>query len=68
MSYNNMQQFPGQQGAEDGAAAAGGAPPTQPQMGQPIESTAGQFAANNMGAPTPTGSAPHGDGQKTTLW
>lgn len=58
-------QFPGPQGApEDGTGVA--VPPQQQQMGQPIETTGGQFQGGNMGPQTPTGT--QSDGQKTTLW
>lgn len=62
--------FQGQQNMDDGSAAGSvGMPPQQPQVGQPIESAAGQFpGAPNM---TPTGPGAEGnpvaDG-KTTLW
>lgn len=69
MSYPNYEQFPGAQGHEDGSAPTVTGGPTQPQIGQPIESTAGQFQGGNMGVPNSTGAPQQtGDGAKTTLW
>lgn len=65
MSFPNYEAFTPQQGEDGSAPAAAGAPGQQPQM-QPIESTGGQFPANNAGGmPAPEGQA--GD-SKTTLW
>ena len=69
MSYPNYEQFPGAQNHEDGSAPGATGGPTQPQMGQPIESTAGQFQAGAMGVPNAAaGPQQTGDGAKTTLW
>jgi hypothetical protein len=71
MSYPYEGQYPGPQGPEDGntPGAAGGPPP--PQMGQPIQSAAGQFTPGDMPVPNSAGgpaSAGGDGGAKTTLW
>ena len=69
MSYPYEGQFPGPTGPEDGATpgAAGGPAPTQ--MGQPIQSAAGQFQGSDMTVPNSAGPQSTGDGSaKTTLW
>jgi len=70
MSYPYEGQFPGPTGPEDSTTpgAAGGPAPTQ--MGQPIQSTAGQFQAGDMTVPNSAGGPQSaGDGAaKTTLW
>jgi len=69
MSYPNYDQFPGAQGHEDGSAPGATGGPTQPQIGQPIESTAGQFQGGTMGVPSAAaGPQQTADGAKTTLW
>lgn len=69
MSFPYDNSFQGQPGADDSNAqgVAGGQP--QPQMGQPIESAAGQFQGGNMpvGAPNAAQPGPGGEA-KTTLW
>ncbi|OCK84533.1 RNA-binding domain-containing protein [Lepidopterella palustris CBS 459.81] len=68
MSYQNYDQFQGQQPTEEGNApgAAAAQQQQQPQLGQPIENASGQFQGGNMGAQGQAG----GDGgdSKTTLW
>ena len=69
MSFQNYDSFQGQQPTEEGnAPGAGGAQQQQPQMGQPIESAAGQFQGQNMGAPGSAGADQQGGDSKTTLW
>lgn len=71
MSFQNYENFPGQQGQQDGAGAGPGGPPPQDpsQMtGQMMGGEAGQFQGGN-GAPPPTaGGQPQEGDQKTTLW
>lgn len=68
MSFPNYDSFP-QQGAEDGGApGAPGGQQQQGQMGQPIESAAGQFPGGNMGAPGGGPGPQQGGDAKTTLW
>lgn len=70
MSYPYEGQFAGPQGPEDGntPGAAGGGP--QPQMGQPIQSTGGQFPQGDMSVPNSAGGPQSvgGGDSKTTLW
>ncbi|OCK95299.1 mRNA binding post-transcriptional regulator [Cenococcum geophilum 1.58] len=69
MSFQNYDSFQGQQPTEEGnAPGAGGAQQQQPQMGQPIESAAGQFQGQNMGVPGSAGADQQGGDSKTTLW
>lgn len=73
MSFPNYgDSFQGQQAPEgnNGASGAPGAEGQQPQMGQPMDSTGGQYASSgNGGAPGGSPSAPPTDGgAKTTLW
>lgn len=64
MSFQNYDAFQGQQGGEDTGTPGGAGGQQQQGMGQPIESTAGQYQGGNMGG-APGG--PQGD-SKTTLW
>src|SRR5947209_1770508 len=69
MSFQNYDQFQGQQPTVDANAPGdAGAQQQQPQMGQPIESAAGQFQGGNMGAPGSAGDQQPGGESKTTLW
>lgn len=69
MSFTNYDTFQGPPPAEDaGAPGAGGPPPQQPQMGQPMENATGQFPGPNAGAPGAPGGDQPGPDSKTTLW
>jgi len=70
MSYPYEGQFPGPTGPEDGATPGAAGGPASSQMGQPIQSAAGQFQAGDMAVPNSAGGPqPAGDGSaKTTLW
>lgn len=65
MSFQNYDSFAGQPGGEDTGAPGGAGGQQQQAMGQPIESTAGQYQGGNMGG-APGGQ--QGGDSKTTLW
>lgn len=65
MSFQSYDTFQGQQGGEDTGTPGGAGVQQQQGMGQPIESTAGQYQGGNMGG-APGG--PQGSDSKTTLW
>ncbi|KAJ9668406.1 hypothetical protein H2201_001454 [Coniosporium apollinis] len=64
MSFQSYDTFQGQQGGEDTGTPGGAGVQQQQGMGQPIESTAGQYQGGNMGG-APGG--PQGGDSKTTL-
>lgn len=70
MSFPYDNSFQGQPGAEDANAQGVAGGQQQPQMGQPIESAAGQFQGGNMPGVAPSsGPGSQGPGEsKTTLW
>ncbi|KAF2139989.1 uncharacterized protein K452DRAFT_310351 [Aplosporella prunicola CBS 121167] len=70
MSFPYDNSFQGQPGAEDANAQGVAAAQQQPQIGQPIESAAGQFQGANMpvGGPAPAPGPQQGGDSKTTLW
>ncbi|KAL6713939.1 hypothetical protein ACLMJK_008433 [Lecanora helva] len=65
MSFENYQNFPSQQGAQDGGAGPGGPPQQDTQMGGQIPDSGGQFPG---GDPVSAGAQSQGGDEKTTLW
>jgi len=64
MSFQNYDSFPGQPTAEPT-----GAPAPQPDLGQPMDTSAPGFPAGNMGGPAGAPQEGQQDGSgKTTLW
>lgn len=65
MSFENYQNFPSQQGGQDGGAGPGGPPQQEQQMGGQIPDNGGQFPG---GDPSSAGGQSQGGDEKTTLW
>lgn len=67
MSFQNYENFPSQQGGQDGGA--GGPPPPQDaQMGGQMGDNGAQYQGGNGGQPGSAGGQSQGGDEKTTLW
>ena len=65
MSFENYQNFPSQQGGQDGGAGPGVPPQQDQQMGGQMPDTGAQYPG---GEPMSAGAPPQGADDKTTLW
>ena len=65
MSFENYQNFPSQQGGQDGGPGPGGPPQQDQQMGGQMPDNGGQFPG---GDPVSAGGQSQGGDEKTTLW
>lgn len=69
MSFQNYENFPGQQaGQEAGAGPTGAAPQQEAQLNTQLPTTPGAQFEGAAPAQTPQGAAPEGGDGKTTLW
>ncbi|MCJ1272940.1 hypothetical protein MMC21_000729 [Puttea exsequens] len=68
MSFQNYENFPSQQGGQDGGAGPGGPPPQEAQMGGQMPDQGGQFQGGNGAQPGSAGGQSQGGDAKTTLW
>lgn len=69
MSFQNYDNFPSQQGGQEGGAGPGAQPQQDPNMGGQIPGSAGgQYEGGNGGQPGSAGGQSDGGDAKTTLW
>ena len=70
MSFQNYENFPNQQGPQDGGPGGSGAPQQQDvtMVGQMPDNAAAQFQAGNGGDLGSAGGPQQGGDAKTTLW
>lgn len=69
MSFQNYENFPSQQGGQEGGAGAGAPQQQDANMGGQIPGSAGgQYEGGNGGQPGSAGGQSDGGDAKTTLW
>ena len=69
MSFQDYNNFPSQQGGQEGGAGPGGAPQSQDtQMGGQLPDSGAQYQGGNGGQSGSAGGQSQGGDEKTTLW